>query len=240
MNESLRSRLRRSITSLSPRLPGQRSEVLAQRILAIPEKQRTFLQRRMLQAYEQGDCISCNQHGNPFGIDGKELPVACEPNGFAAPVEFCDCADGVRFQRRIERQRKEYAQQNIQARQAYAQRLFGLSSISSPLVLERTLDTWPVEFKREETMDADTYARVIEQREFLVEIMRYYAEHLQFESPEGLRRGLCLVGWSGVGKTGLIRSIEPLLARRGHFMLSLFVPELLRLLKHSEQAEEML
>src|SRR5689334_11169521 len=162
MNEDLRSRLRRSMTSLAPRLPGQRSEVLAQRILAIPEKQRTFLQHRMLQVYEQGDCIGCNHHGNPLGIDGKELPVACEPNGFAAPIEFCDCADGERFQRRIERQRKEYTQRNIRSRQMYVQRLFGLSSITPTSTQEITLDTWPVVFIPDDTTDDDGYMRNVE------------------------------------------------------------------------------
>jgi hypothetical protein len=240
MNEEFQSRLRKIMATLPPRLPGKRSEELVQRIAAIPEKQRTTLQRRMLTAYERGECAGCNQYGEPLAVDGRELPVTREMNGFAAPAEFCDCVAGVSFQKRVERQRKEYRQQDLRARQMHAQRLFGLSDVVPPLLRGRTLDTWPVVFEREEDMDEGRYLRVVAQREFLSGLLRYYVDHLYFESADRLRRGLCLIGAPGVGKTGLIRCIEPLLAKRGHYMLSLYVPELLRLIKHSTQVEEMI
>jgi DNA replication protein DnaC len=224
---------------MPPRLPGKRSNKLAQRIIAIPEKQRTMLQRRMLAAHERGECTGCNQYGEPLAVDGKELPVTREANGFAAPAEFCDCVAGVSFQKRVEKQREEYRQQDIRIRQTYAQRLFGLPDVNPP-PRGGTLGTWPVVLERQEDMDEDMYIRAVGQREFLVELLRYYADHLYFESADRLRRGLCLIGAPGVGKTGLIRCIEPLLAKRGHYMLSLYVPELLRLVKHSAQAEEMI
>src|SRR5581483_8834462 len=99
----------------------------------------------------------------------------------------------------------------------------GGSGLLSSSAQKRTLDTWPVIFEQDETMNEKIYTRRIEQRKLLVELMRQYVDTLCFEGPEGIRRGICLCGLPGVGKTGLIRSIEPLLAERGHFMLSLFI-----------------
>jgi DNA replication protein DnaC len=240
MNKDFLVRLRKRIAEQPPHIPGKRSEKLARYMLSIPEDQRTFLQRRALQTYEQGECIGCNRQGYPLGKDGNELPVVRESNGFAAPREYCDCLYGVRFRERIERERKGYAQQNIRERRAYAQRLFGASSFVTSPIPERTLDTWPVTFEQDETMDDEMYMSGIEQRKLIVEATREYVDKLYFEGPEGVRHGICLCGWPGIGKTGLISSIEPLLVERGHFMLSLFVPEVLRLLGRSEQAEEML
>lgn len=240
MNENLFARFRKSMAALPPHVPGKRSEKLARYMLSIPEEQRTSLQLRALQAYERGECIGCNRQGFPLGKDGKELPVVCEPNGFAAPRTYCDCLYGMRFRERIERERKEYTQQNIRERRAYAQRLFGVSCMISSLRPERTLDTWPVVFERDEAVDEETYMREIGQRSFLLALMQQYVDTLRIEGPEGIRHGICLCGWPGIGKTGLIHPIEPLLAERGHFMLSLFVPEVLRLLRHSEQVDDML
>jgi hypothetical protein len=240
MNEEFRSRLRKIAASMPPHLPGKRSEELAQRIIAIPEERRTMLQRRVLAAYEQGECASCNRQGEPLGVDGKVLPVTREANGFAAPAEFCDCAVGVSFQRRVERQREEYRQQDLRTRQIHAQRLFGLSNTIPPALRGKTLGTWPVVFEWVENIDEDMYIRMIEQRELVVGIVRHYVDHLCFEDTDRLKRGLCLIGAPGVGKTGLIRCIEPLLAKRGHYMLPLYVPDLLRLIKHSTQVEEMI
>jgi len=224
---------------MPPRLPGKRSNELAQRIIAIPDKQRTMLQRRMLAAHERGECTGCNQYGEPLTVDGKELPVTREANGFGAPAEFCDCVAGISFQKRVERQRKEYRQQDIRTRQVYAQRLFGLSSVMPPSMQGKTLETWPTTFEYEGT-DTDAHLRACLQRTFVKDLLCDYMENLRFEYLEGSKRGLCLIGASGVGKTGLIRCIEPLLAKQGHYMLSLYVPELLRLMKHSAQAEEMI
>src|SRR5581483_5552902 len=208
MNEELQSRLRKYMALMPPRLPGQRSEELAQRIMVIPQKQRTTLQCRVLDVYERGECAGCNQQGEPLGVDGRKLPVMRELNGFAAPVEFCDCAAGVSFQKRVERQREEYRREDMHARRIYTQRLFGLSSIVPPALQGKTLDTWPVAFELEEDMDEELYVKVTAQRERLVELLRYFADHLYFEDAGRLKSGLCLIGGPGVGKTGLVSCIE--------------------------------
>jgi|SRR5579884_1168223 len=240
MNEELQSRLRKYMALMPPHLPGKRSEELARQILAIPEKQRTTLQLRVLDIYGQGECIGCNRQGEPLGVDGKPLPVTREANGFAAPAEFCDCALGMSFQKQVVRQREEYHREDIRTRRAYAQRLFGLSDILPVWLRGKTLDTWPVAFEREEDMDEDLHMRMVAQRELLIELLRDFANHLCFEDAGRVKRGLCLLGDPGVGKTGLVRCIEPMLVKRGHYMLSLYVPDLLRLIKHSTQVEEMI
>lgn len=240
MNEELQSRLRKYLASIPPRVPGKRSEELAQRIMAIPENQRTMLQCRVLVAYGRDECIGCNRQGEPLGVDGRELPVTREANGFAAPAEFCDCAAGVSFQKRVERQREEYRREDMRARRIHAQRLFGLSDIVPTSLRGKTLDTWPIILEWEEDMDDELYMRIITQRERLVGLLRYFMDHLCFEDADQLKPGLCLLGGPGVGKTGLMRCIEPLLARQGHYMLPLYVPDLLRLIKYSTQVEEMI
>jgi hypothetical protein len=210
--------------------------------MAIPEGQRTFLQARMLSASERGDCIGCNHQGEPLSIEGRELPVTLESNGFAAPAEFCDCADGISFQKRIQRQRREYMLQDIQRRRIYAQRLFGPAFMTHPSLYERNLDTWPEDFERPDDMDELEYIEDVRERAFIAGLVRDYVENLNFSHirNKGPQRGLCLIGGPGVGKTGLISCIEPLLAKTGHFMLSLYVPELVRLVKNPELVEDML
>jgi DNA replication protein DnaC len=242
MNEQLKTRLSRIIASKPPRLPGKRSAALTRQLTAIPEDQRTFLQARLLSASEQGDCIGCNQLGEPLSIEGRELPVTLESNGFAAPAEFCDCVDGMIFQKRIERQRREYMQQDMQMRRTYAQRLFGPAFMTHPSLRERNLDTWPEDFEQPEDVDELDYIVDVQERMFIAGLVRDYTENLNFDhiKGKGSQRGLCLIGGPGVGKTGLISCIEPLIAQKGHFMLSLYVPELLRLSKNVELAEDML
>jgi DNA replication protein DnaC len=242
MNEELKARLSRIMASKPPRLPGKRSAALTQQLMVIPEGRRTFLQARMFTASERGDCIGCNQQGEPLSIEGWELPVTLESNGFAAPAEFCDCVDGISFQKRIQRQRKEYMLQDMQMRRTYAQRLFGPAFMTHPSLQERNLDTWPQEFEPIEGTDELDYIEVERERIYIVGIVEDYVENLNFDhiKSRGSQHGLCLIGGPGVGKTGLLSCIEPLIAQKGHFMLSLYVPELLRLTKNAEQVENML
>jgi DNA replication protein DnaC len=242
MNEELKTRLSRIMASRPPRLPGKRSAALTRQLMAISEGQRTFLQARMLSASEQGDCIGCNQLGEPLSIEGWALPVTLESNGFAAPAEFCDCADGVSFQKRIQRQRREFIQQDMRMRRTYAQRLFGPAFMTHPSLQERNLKTWPQAFDHPEGVDEFDYIGSLQERNFIAGLVRDYTENLSFKyiKSKKSQRGLCLIGGPGVGKTGLISCVEPLIAQKGHFMLSLYVPELLRLIKNSEQAENML
>jgi DNA replication protein DnaC len=242
MNEELKTRLSRIMASRPPRLPGKRSAALTRQLMAISEGQRTFLQARMLSASEQGDCIGCNQLGEPLSIEGWALPVTLESNGFAAPAEFCDCADGVSFQKRIQRQRREFIQQDMRMRRTYAQRLFGPAFMTHPSLQERNLKTWPQAFDHPEGVDEFDYIGSLQERNFIAGLVRDYTENLSFKyiKSKESQRGLCLIGGPGVGKTGLISCVEPLIAQKGHFMLSLYVPELLRLIKNSEQAENML
>jgi DNA replication protein DnaC len=178
--------------------------------------------------------------GETLSIEGRELPVTLESNGFAAPAEFCDCVDGVIFQKRIERQRREYMQQDMQMRRTYAQRLFGPAFMTHPSLQERNLKTWPQVFEHPEGVEEFDYIGSLQERNFIAGLVRDYTENLSFDYLKGSQRGLCLIGGPGVGKTGLISCIEPLLAQKGHFMLSLYVPELLRLSKNAELAEDML
>ncbi|WP_220208845.1 hypothetical protein [Reticulibacter mediterranei] len=230
------------MASRPPRLPGKRSAALTRQLMAIPEGRRTFLQTRMLSASERGDCIGCNQQGEPLSIEGWALPVTLESNGFAAPAEFCDCADGVSFQKRIQRQRREFVQQDMQMRRTYAQRLFGPAFMTHPSLYERNLETWPQEFERQEGVDELAHLEAEGERIYIAGIVEDYIENLNFHHirSKGSQHGLCLIGGPGVGKTGLISCIEPLIAQKGRFMLSLYVPELLRLVKNPELAENML
>jgi DNA replication protein DnaC len=130
----------------------------------------------------------------------------------------------------------------MQMRRTYAQRLFGPAFMTHPSLRERNLDTWPQGFDLPDVIDGFNYVEAEQERVYIAWIVQTYVENLNFDhiKNKGPQRGLCLIGGPGVGKTGLISCVEPLIAQKGRFMLSLYVPELLRLIKNTERVEDML
>ncbi len=88
-----------------PHTAGARSARLAAAIAALPEQTRTPLQEQMLHQHERGECIGCTTQGVPVDATGRDVMFRYEPNGFAAPPEYCDCPKGQQYQRWVEQQR---------------------------------------------------------------------------------------------------------------------------------------
>jgi DNA replication protein DnaC len=66
-----------------------------------------------------------------------------------------------------------------------------------------------------------------------------YAETLSIRDGTSQKQGIGLMGPSGVGKSGLLRCLEPLVLARGLSMVSLYVPDLIVALE-SDQVEQMI
>ncbi|WP_201375654.1 ATP-binding protein [Ktedonobacter robiniae] len=218
-------------------IPGKRSKAFAGYIVSIPEQKRSSLQQRMLIRHNNGECIGCTHQGVPLGVNGMELPVVRVMRGFFAPPEFCDCELGVRYSQRIERQREEFIHKDRLERYTYACKLF-TTALVPPLPEGHTLESWPVAFEKPPAAQDEEYLEIIAEREKVrnaaINFMR------AIEEPELVKKkGLCIQGYPGVGKTGLALGVAAFLPQADYYMLCLNAPALLTLIQRSEQEEQM-
>lgn len=218
-------------------LPGKRSKTFAEHIASIPEQKRTSLQQRMLIRHNNGECIGCTHQGVPLGVNGMELPFVCVMRGFFAPPEYCDCELGIRYSQRIEHQRKEFIPKDRLERYSYACRLFDKALLPSPPE-GHTFANWPVDFLAPLTLDKADYDSLVIERQMVKDMAETIIATIG--DSDSLKKGLCIQGYPGVGKTGLILSMRASLERRDHYMLALNTQVLLSLIQHSEQEEQML
>lgn len=223
-------------------MPEQRSAAFARHIASLAENERTLAQERMLARHQSGECIGCNHQGVPLRVDGRELPVAREFNGFFAPAEYCDCELGIRYQSLIKREREEYRKQSLIDDYRYACKLFEPALlISSKTKAEQpyTLDSWPLHFGSPRVRANEEYQPAYEARVKLLEAAKGFVKDQQ-SGNKAIKYGLCLQGYPGVGKTGLILGLAASLAETGQHMLSLYMPLLLSLFQAADQQEKML
>lgn len=220
-------------------IPGKRSKAFAEHISSIPEQKRTSLQQRMLVRHNNGECIGCTHQGVPLGVNGMELPVVCEMRGFFVPPEFCDCELGVRYSQRIERERKEHYRKSTLESYIYACRLFETALLPSPSK-EYAFVSWPAHFKRPASLSDAEYQTYVTIRERVRDSVEVFVLTIQQPEFAEKKEGLCIQGYPGVGKTGLILSARAALLQSEHYMLALKAPTLISLIQHSEQGEQML
>jgi DNA replication protein DnaC len=218
---------------------GSRSTQLAARIAALTEQERTPLQRRLLQQHEQGECIGCTRQGVPMDMYGNDLIFRYESNGFASPVEFCDCPKGQVYRQRRERQRAQYDQERVKEHLRYLRYLFGSSCVLPGVMTGWTIESWPVDLHRPKDWEEDDWMPALSMRQHIQQCVRYYAEHLTIWDETQYKQGIALVGVPGVGKSGLLRCLEPLVMAQGLSMVSLYVPDLVVALE-SDQVEQMI
>ncbi|GHO46450.1 ATP-binding protein [Ktedonospora formicarum] len=200
------------------------------------------MQERLLARHQGGECIGCNHQGVPLGVDGRELPVIREFNGFFAPAEYCDCELGVRYQHLIKREREEYRRQSLLDDYHYACKLFEpalLTPSKTKTGLPYTLESWPLHFGSSRVKANEEYQPAYEARVKLLEAAKNFVKDQQLEDKVSCY-GLCLQGYPGVGKTGLILGLAASLAETGQHMLSLYTPLLLSHFQATDQQEKML
>lgn len=222
-----------------PHTTGNRSAKHASAIMALPERERTLLQSRLLQQHMQGECIGCTRQGIPIDSNGNDLPLRSEPNGFAAPPEYCDCPKGRQYQREMQHRRATYDVERVAEHLRYARYLFGSACVLPPVMTSWTLSSWPIDlvFPEEWTQEECESVRVL--RRTVLESIQIYAEKLAIWDETSFKQGIALFGSPGVGKSGLLRCLEPLMLARGLSMISLYVPDLVVALE-SEQQEQMI
>ena len=222
-----------------PHTAGERSARHVQKIMKLSEHQRTPLQVRLLQQHLRGECIGCTSQGIPLDSHGNDLPLRPEPNGFAEPAEYCDCPKGQRYQQEMERQRATYDQERVQEHLRYVRYLFGSACVLPPIMAGWTLASWPVDLPFSEMWTEKEQAEVRGARANIVECIQVYRETLTIWDERTSKQGIALFGLPGVGKSGLLRCLEPLMLKRGLSMISLYVPDLMVALE-SEQVEQMI
>ncbi len=222
-----------------PHTAGRRSASHASEIMAIPEPERTPLQSRMLQQHERGECVGCTRQGIPVDSNGNDLPFRAEPNGFAAPPEYCDCPKGQQYRREMKRRRATYDIERVQEHQRYVRYLFGSACVLPPVMESWRLETWPVDLPFPEGWAEEEREAVRVLRRNVLESIQVYTETLSIWDEITFKQGIALFGVPGVGKSGLLRCLEPLMLARGLSMISFYVPDLVVALE-SEQVEQMI
>ncbi|GCE45702.1 IstB-like ATP binding protein [Thermosporothrix hazakensis] len=220
---------------------GERSEAIARQIRAIPESLRSPIQRQMLLQHERGECIGCTRQGRPQNADGYETPLVYEASGYAAPPEYCDCEAGKQYERFIQRERERYERSSRLERYKHACHVLGLPASKAGLSDQRyTLDEWPVEQKKAGKPVEDQESGTVTARSTILNLTRSFALHRCAFWAEPTKFGLCLCGLPGVGKTTLIRSLEPIFNEQGYHMLTVYAPDLLVLLEKPDRAEQIM
>jgi DNA replication protein DnaC len=235
----LPERFRHTPKVKSPHTAGERSTKHALAIMARPPESRTPLQERMLQQHEHGECIGCTRQGIPVESDGNDVPLRYEPNGFAAPPGYCDCPKGERYQRETEHRRATYERSRVQEHLRFVHSLFGSACMLPPVMSNWTLSDWPVEQALTEEWTKEERERVGAVRRVIRSAVEIYAETLEIWDETSFKQGIALFGSPGVGKSGLLRCLEPLMLARGLSMISLYVPDLVVALE-SDQVEQMI
>ena len=102
-----------------------------------------------------------------------------------------------------------------------------------------TLQSWPVELAWPQEWAEEDREMVMAMRRAILAAVQWYAEHLTIWDETTYKQGIGLIGAPGVGKSGLLRSLEPFIHARGLSMISLYVPDLLATLE-GVQAEQMI
>ncbi len=229
---------KRKIT-LHPHTAGARSSRLAERIAALSEQERTPLQQRLLEQHNQGECIGCTRQGVPTDMYGNDVALTYEPDGFAAPGVYCDCPKGELYRQQIEQRRAQYDQERVREHHRYMHYLFGSACVLPPIMKEWTIESWPVELDWPEEWEESERELAYAIRQNIRLSVKHYGEHLIVRDETVYKSGIALFGTPGVGKSGLLRSLEPLMLARGLSMISLYVPDLMIALE-SDQVEQMI
>jgi DNA replication protein DnaC len=102
-----------------------------------------------------------------------------------------------------------------------------------------TLETWPIDFMVPDDWEESEKQLALSIRQNVFACARYYAQHLTIWDETSFKQGLALFGPPGVGKSGILRCMEPLVLARGFSMVSLYVPDLIVALE-SDQVEQMI
>lgn len=222
-----------------PHTAGKRSVRLARSIAALAEWERTPLQQRLLEQHNRGECIGCTRQGVPTDMYGNDVAFVYEPNGFAAPKAYCDCPKGDLYRQQIEQRRTRYDQERVREHHRSMRYLFGPACVLPMVMRGWTIESWPVELSWPEDWGEDERQLARQCRQNVQLCVKHYAEHLSIWDETVEKQGIALFGAPGVGKSGLLRSLEPLMQARGLSMISLYVPDLIIALE-SDQVEQMI
>jgi DNA replication protein DnaC len=239
MQQFFERQLRTKNVVRHPHTAGSRSASLAARIAALPEQERTPLQERLLLQHQQGECIGCTRQGVPIDMYGNDVLFRYESNGFASPPEFCDCPKGQQYQQWLEQRRAHYDRERVTEHLRYLRYLFGSACVLPTVMAGWTIDTWPVDLTFPDEWEQSEQELALSMRRNVQACVQYYAEHLTIWDETVYKQGIALVGVPGVGKSGLLRCLEPVIIARGLSMVSLYVPDLVVALE-SEQVEQMI
>ncbi len=239
MQQFFEKQLRTRDIARHPHTAGKRSARLAKSIAALSEQERTPLQQRLLELHNQGECIGCTRQGNPTDMYGNDVALIYEPNGFAAPKAYCDCPKGELYRQQIEQRRAHYDQERVRDHLRYIRYLFGPACVLPTVMRGWTIESWPVELSWPEDWQEDEQELARSIRQNVQFSVKRYAEHLTIWDETVEKPGIALLGAPGVGKSGLLRSLEPVMLARGLSMISLYVPDLIVALE-SDQVEQMI
>lgn len=108
-----------------------------------------------------------------------------------------------------------------------------------PVMRNWTLSSWPVELAFTQEWTEEEREHVSAMRRVIRSAVQMYAETLSIWDETSFKQGMALFGAPGVGKSGLLRCLEPLMLARGLSMISFYVPDLVVALE-SNQVEQMM
>jgi DNA replication protein DnaC len=222
-----------------PHTAGSRSTHLAARIAALSGQERTSLQERLLRQHQQGECIGCTRQGIPTDMFGNDVVFHYEANGFASPPEYCDCPKGQQYRQWLERRRALYDQERVQEHLLYIRYLFGSVCVLPAVMAGWTLESWPIDLPGMEEWEESEQDLVRSMRHTVHACVQHYAKRLTVWDETADKQGIALAGAPGVGKSGLLRCLEPFVIAQGLSMVSLYVPDLVVALE-SDQVEQMI
>jgi DNA replication protein DnaC len=194
---------------------------------------------RLLQQHERGECIGCTRQGIPVDSNGNDLPFRPQPDGFASPPVYCDCPKGQQYQHEMQHRRATYDVERVQEHLRHVRYLFGSACVLPPVMAGWTLRSWPIDLAFPEEWTQEERGVIRAMRKNILECIQAYAQTLSLWDGTSSKQGIALFGSPGVGKSGLLRCLEPLLLTRGVSMISFYVPDLVVALE-SEQVEQMM
>jgi DNA replication protein DnaC len=102
-----------------------------------------------------------------------------------------------------------------------------------------TLASWPVDLPFSDTWTEEEHTLARAMRKDIHTSVKVYADTLTIWDETTSKQGIALFGSPGVGKSGVLRCLEPLMGARGLSMVSLYVPDLVVALE-GPQMEQML
>jgi len=224
-----------------PHTARLRSTRLAASIAALSQQKRTPLQERLMRQHEEGECIGCTRQGVPINMYGSDVVFRYESNGFASPPEseYCDCPKGQQYRQWLERRRERYDRERVQEHLRYMRYLFGSSCVLPTVMANWSIESWPVDLPFSEEWEESEQELTRSIRHSARTCVEYYAKNLTIWDETVNKLGIALFGAPGLGKTGLLRCVEPMVLAQGLSMISLYVPDLIVALE-SDQVEQML